>query len=61
LVSFTPRYAIYGDALCRELHASRPNLSVELAPFPDVADTAARLRPQLVVSDGVVPAPGRRR
>ena len=58
LVSFTPGYAVYGDALCRQPRASRPGLRIELAPFPRAAEAAARLHPRVVISDEAVPAPG---
>ncbi len=58
LVSFAPRFAIYGDALCRELRRARPGLRVQVAPPTEAAEAAERLGPHLVVSDGPVRAPG---
>lgn len=58
LVSFTPAYAAYGEALLRGLRDSRPDLRVDFGPLPRAAEAAARLRPHLIISDGAVAAPG---
>lgn len=58
LISFSPGYASYGQALLLGLRASRPGLRVRLVPLPEAGEAAARFRPHLVVSDGAVAAPG---
>ena len=58
LISFSPRYATYGDALARGLRYSRPRLRAYLVPSGDVVAAVARVRPHLIVSDEDVAAVG---
>ena len=58
LVSFSSRYASYGEALFAGIKGARPGMRTYLVPFEEAGEAAARLRPHLIISDGAVVAPG---
>lgn len=58
LISFTPGYVAYGEAFFLGLLGSRPKAQMRLVPFREAGEAVARFQPHLVISDGVVAAPG---
>lgn len=57
LISFSPKYASYGEAILLDLRRSRLGLRAYLVTS-EGADEAVRPRPHLVISDGDVAVAG---